>query len=291
MEIPNFKRTFTRALLVVVAHAAALAVLCAAGQTENSKVWCALEAHECSVAKAELADLQLHVAELHAENIALRKVGEQLTNNLDVLRTVSKQLANNLDECRAENVKQPLVWRLAAGRDHRDDDMLNLNVPPAPPPSQIPAPRRATLATPAPTPLTPIPTPFTPIPTTATPSATPSASPVPTTEGITTHSQLAAAVADPANSAIVVAADVTYPALSVITIDSGRSVSVIGRSAVDGGRVFFDGDGHSQHFYVTGGTLHIAFVILANGTASQTDSNCRRVDCRLFCEFVMNEHI
>ena len=156
-------------LLVVVAHAAALAVLCAAGQTENSKVWRALEAHECSVAKAELADLQLHVAELHVENIALRKVGEQLTNNLDALRTVSEQLANNLDECRAENVKQPLVWR-----DHRDDD-----TPPVPPLPQIPAPRRATLATPAPTPLTPIPTPFTPIPTTATPSATPSASPVP----------------------------------------------------------------------------------------------------------------
>ena len=261
-------------LLVVVAHAAALAVLCVAGQTENPKVWHASEARECYVAKAELADLQSHVAELRAENIALRKVGEQLTNNLDALRTVSEELANNLDECRAENVKQPLVWRLAAGRDHRDDDMLNLNVPPAPPPSQIPAPRRSTLATPVPTPFTPIPSPFTPIPTTATPSATPSASPVPTTEGVTTHSQLAAAVADTDTSVVVVEADVMFPFFSAITVGSGRSVSVVGRSAVDGGRVVFDGAGHSQHFYVTGGTLHLAFIDLVNGTASQTDSDC-----------------
>jgi hypothetical protein len=37
----------------------------------------------------------------------------------------------------------------------------------------------------------------------------------------------------------------------------------------------FDGAGHSQHFWVTGGTLHIAFVNLANGTASQVETNCR----------------
>jgi hypothetical protein len=38
--------------------------------------------------------------------------------------------------------------------------------------------------------------------------------------------------------------------------------------------VVFDGAGHSQHFYVTGGTLHLAFIDLVNGTASQTESDC-----------------
>jgi hypothetical protein len=36
----------------------------------------------------------------------------------------------------------------------------------------------------------------------------------------------------------------------------------------------FDGAGHSQHFYVTGGTLHLAFIDLVNGTASQTEADC-----------------
>jgi hypothetical protein len=98
---------------------------------------------------------------------------------------------------------------------------------------------------------------------------------VPTTEGVTTHSQLAAAVADPANSVVVVEGDVQFPSFSVITVVSGRSVSVVGRSAVDGGRVVLDGGGWSQHFWVTGGTLHITFVNLVNGTSSQVDANCR----------------
>ena len=228
-------------LLVVVAHAAALAVLCA-GETEIPNF---SEARECSVAEAELA-------ELRAENIALRKVN---AGNIALLRS---------GEFRAESVK-PLVWRLAAGRDHLDNDS---------PLPQVPAPRRKILATPAPTPFTPIPTPFTATPTTATPSATPSVSPVPTTEGVTTHSQLAAAVADTDNSVVIVEADVTFPSFSAITVDAGRSVSVVGRSAVGGGRVVFDGAGHSQHFYVTGGTLHLAFIDLVNGTASQTDADC-----------------
>ena len=155
---------------------------------------------------------------------------------------------------------------------------------------QAAAPRRMTLTTPAPTPLTPIPTPFTPIPTTATPSATPSASPVPTTEAVTTHSQLAAAVADPAHSIVVVEADVTFPFFSWIKIDSGRSVSVVGRSAVDGGRVVFDGDGHSQHFWVAGGTLQIAFVDLVNGTASMLDANCRPVLWKCFGGSILVEN-
>ena len=241
-------------LLVIVARAAALVALCAAGGLEHAEVLLSSEAEESDCCVAKVNELQLHLAELRAENIALRKVNERV--------------ASDLDECR--------VWRLAAEHDHRNEPSVaaTRKDAPAPPLSHVPASRRKALATSAPTPFTPIPTPFTPIPTTATPSATPSASPVPTTEGITTHSQLAAAVADSANSVVVVEADVTFPPLSVIIVDSGRSVSVVGRSAVDGGRVVFDGAGHSQHFWVRGGTLHIAFVNLVNGTASNTDSYC-----------------
>ena len=243
------------ALLVVVAHAAALAAFCTAGSPGHAEVLhVPEEASECCVAK--VTDLRFQLSELRAENTALRKNNQRLTGDLD--------------ECRAESLAQPLVWRLTAGNDHRDDDELSTREgPPVPPPPQTPAlRRRKTLATPAPTPITPI-------PTTASPSATPSVSPVPTTEGITTYSQLANAVADPANSEVIVEADVAFPVFSAIVVDSERSVSVVGRSAVDGGRVVFDGAGHSQHFYVTGGTLHIAFVDLVNGTASQVETGCR----------------
>ena len=255
------------AFIVVVAHAVALtAALCtAAGSPEYATevVLQALEAEESDCCGTKVADLISRLTALRADNIELQKTNERL--------------AGELDECRAESVKQALVWRLAAKHDHSPElsTLATRKEPPAPPLAQIPAPRRRTLATPTPTPLTPIPTPFTPIPTTATPSATPSASPVPTTEGVTTHSQLAAAVADPANAIVVVEGDVKFPSLSAITVDSGRSVSVVGRSAVDGGRVVLDGDGHSQHFYVTGGTLHISFVNLVNGTTSVVEVNCR----------------
>ena len=267
-------------LLVVVAHAAALAGLCTAGSFEHAEVLLSSEAEKSELCAAEVAKLQSHLAEVSAENA--------------VLRDVNERLASSLDDCRrAENVEQPPRLIVLPDNNHRQappgatnhhhwpglpDEQLSAaathddaNAPPLP---RVSAPRRRTLATPAPTPLTPIPTPFTPIPTTATPSATPSASPVPTTEGVTTHSQLAAAVADPANSVVVVEADVVFPFFSAIIVDSGRSVSVVGRSAVDGGRVVFDGAGHSQHFWVAGGTLHLTFIVLVNGTASQTDADC-----------------
>jgi hypothetical protein len=38
--------------------------------------------------------------------------------------------------------------------------------------------------------------------------------------------------------------------------------------------VVFDGAGHSQHFYVTGGTLRLEFIDLVNGTASQVEADC-----------------
>ena len=100
---------------------------------------------------------------------------------------------------------------------------------------------------------------------------------MPTTEGVTTHSQLAAAIANTDDAVVVVEGDVAFPALSVIPVFSGRSVSVVGRSAVNGGRVVFNGAGHSQHFWVNGegSVLRIAFVNLVNGTASEIDSNCR----------------
>ena len=249
------------------------------------------EASESCVAK--VTDLQSHLTDVHAENTALRGVNEQLTGVLAeniALREVNKQLASSLDECRAGSVKQPQRLITAVGYRLSDEQLSTATMhedAPAPPVSRISVPRRRALTTPAPTPLTPIPTPIptplTPIPTTATPSATPTASPVPTTEGVTTHSQLAAAVANTDDVVVVVEGDVTFPSLSVIPVFSGRSVSVVGRSAVDGGRVVFDGAGHSQHFWVKGegSVLHISFVKLANGTASLVDSNCRRVDCRL----------
>ena len=145
-------------LLLVVAHAAALAALCAAGGPERA------EAEECECCAATVTDLELHVAELRAENLAQRKVIERQASDLD-----------GCGERSSESVKQPLVWR-AAERDHQDGwlsaatrkDTLS---PPLP---HVHAFRRRTLATPAPTP-------FIPIPSTAIPSATPSASPVPTT--------------------------------------------------------------------------------------------------------------
>ena len=243
--------------LVAIAQAAVLAAL----------LVCAAEGRDCLDAEdtrgccaAKVTDLESHVTVLSAENIALRKVIERQ--------------ASEIDECRAESIKQPPRLIMAKPSDNLRTATTHEDVPTSPF-TRGSAPRRRTLATPAPTPLTPIPTPFTPIPTTATPSATPTASPVPTTEGVTTHSQLAAAVADSANTVVVVEADVTFPLFSAISVGAGRSVSVVGRSAVDGGRVVFDGDGHSQHFWVAGGTLHISLVDLVNGTASQTDSNCR----------------
>ena len=183
----------------------------------------------------------VHAQVLHSSEEA---TSENCVAMVTDLREVIVRLERELDECRVDRVKPPLLITAA---EHL---------------------RRKPLATPAPTP-------FTPIPTTATPSAAPSASPVPTTEGVTTHSQLATAAADSANSVVIVEADVTFPASSVILVDSGNSVSVVGRSGVDGGRVAFDGAGHSQFFWVTGGTLHIAFVNLVNGTASQVEANCR----------------
>ena len=115
--------------------------------------------------------------------------------------------------------------------------------------------RRALLVTPAPT----------ASPSIVTPSSSPSVSPVPTTEE---WFELSAKVADLAIPEIVIETDVAYPSQSPITINTDRSVSIVGRSVVDGGRVTLDGLGDSRLFLVkSGGTLHLTNLNLVNGSA------------------------
>jgi hypothetical protein len=65
-----------------------------------------------------------------------------------------------------------------------------------------------------------------------------------------------------------------FPSMSTIIVESGRTVLVVGRSAIDGGQVVFDGAGHSQYFRVMGGTLHISFVNLVSGSAPEPEGTC-----------------
>ena len=58
-----------------------------------------------------------------------------------------------------------------------------------------------------------------------------------------------------------------FPSQSPITIDPDRSVSIVGRSADDGGRVTLNGLGASRFFVVDGGTLHLTHLNLVNGSA------------------------
>ena len=106
-----------------------------------------------------------------------------------------------------------------------------------PSPNKPPRHQRALSATPAPTPLTPI------------PSIEPSVSSAPTSME---WFELADAVAA-TNEEIFVEADVVFPSQSPIIVDSNRSVSIVGRSAEDGGRVTLDGLGDSRFFIVDGG--------------------------------------
>ena len=243
------------AFLLVVAHAAALAALCAAGGLEHAEVLLSSETEECECCAAKVADLKSHLAE-HITKVAdlQSHLAEHIAENI-ALRKVKERLESDLDECHDESAKQPLVWRLTA--EYRPEEPSTATTEPLP---QVPAPRRKTLATPAPTP-------FTPIPTTATPSATPSASPVPTTTAITTYSQLENAVVDTTNSEVVIAAPFAFPSQAPILIGADRSVSIVGTSAVDGGRVTLDGAGRSRLFFVTDGSLSLSFLDFVNATA------------------------
>ena len=72
------------------------------------------------------------------------------------------------------------------------------------------------------------------------------------------------------NSDIVVEAPIAFPSQSPIMVEvASHSISIVGRSAVDGGRVTLDGLEHSRHFYVIGGTLHLSNLNLANGASLQ----------------------
>ena len=84
--------------------------------------------------------------------------------------------------------------------------------------------------------------------------------------------QLASAVADTTNEEIVIEADVMFPSQSPITIDPGRSVSIVGRSGDGGGRVKLDGLGDSRFFVVDGGLLYLTHLNLVNGSAPESES-------------------
>ena len=138
----------------------------------------------------------------------------------------------------------------------------------APSPNKPAQHQRALSATPAPTPLTPI------------PSIGPSVSLTPTSMA---WFELAAAVADATNEEIFVEADVMFPSQSPISIDSDRSVSIVGRSAEDGGRVTLDGLSDSRFFIVDGGALHLTFLNLVNGSAPEPDRMCQVSDGDYSC--------
>ena len=236
------------------------------------------------------------------------------------MRKVSQRLAGEIDECRAESLKQPLVWRLTAGNEHRDDELSTApkrEGPPSATPSVSPVPttegittysqlmseesepittaalraelrsvraelteceanppakpsqhQRMTLSTPAPTPLTPI------------PSSAPSVSSAPTSEE---WFQFSAAVADATNEEVIIEAYVAFPSQSPIIIDSSRSVSIVGRSAEDGGRVTLDGLGDSRLFEVYGGTLYLSHLNLVNGSAPEPYRACQSADGDYSC--------
>ena len=129
----------------------------------------------------------------------------------------------------------------------------------APSPNKPSQHQRALSMTPAPTPLTPL------------PSSAPSTSSAPTSKEWV---ELAAAVADATNEEVLVDADVMFPSQSPIIIDSTRSVSIVGRSAADGGRVKFDGLGDSRFFVVDGGTLHLSHLNFVNGSAPEPYVAC-----------------
>ena len=73
---------------------------------------------------------------------------------------------------------------------------------------------------------------------------------------------------------ILVEADVMFPSQSSITIDPGRSVSIVGRSENDGERVTFDGAAGSRFFVVDGGALYLTHLSLVNGSAPESNGAC-----------------
>ena len=107
--------------------------------------------------------------------------------------------------------------------------------------------------------------------------ATPTPTPVPTTNDITTYAQLSAAVASKiSDEEIVVVADMAFPSQSPIAINTSQSVSIVGRSSAGNGeatgRVTLDGLGDSRLFLVRKfGTLYLTNLNLVNGRTAVTE--------------------
>ena len=66
----------------------------------------------------------------------------------------------------------------------------------------------------------------------------------------------------------------TFPKNSPIRVENGRSVSITGRSALDGGRVTLNGLGASRFFIVVGGSLTIEHLDLVNGSSPDPNGQC-----------------
>ena len=111
-------------LLVVVAYAAALAALCAAGSLEHAEMLLPSEAEERSeCCAARVTDLLAHLAELDAENIVLRKANERLTGEVDENVKVNERLTGELNEY----VKVTSDWRASAMSVPWQDGALTFN--------------------------------------------------------------------------------------------------------------------------------------------------------------------
>ena len=225
-------------------------------------------------------------------------------SRLTDLKAENEQLRADLEQCRSDSVKQPLLWRTvpsvseppgfqSSPARHRTTTSKPIPIPNSetqPPfwPIDLSTKRfedfvgedhsthrRKILATQSPSAApsaSAVPTTFTPIPTTQNPSAAPSVSLAPTTEGVTSHGQLTAHVADTAVSEVVIEAPIAFPSQAPITVESGRSVSIVGGD--EESWVTLDGAGQSRLFLVNGGTLSLAFLNLVNGSTRVPGSGC-----------------
>lgn len=194
----------------------------------------------------EVIRIQIAETEQESRTAELQAEVERLSN-------VIAEKDDSLEESLADNVAQPLAWRTAGGLGDGEPTERSVKRRRVPDTTGAPHGRRADA------------TESSAVPTTLSPSASPSVSPVPTTTGVTTYAQLAAHANDEANDKVIIEADLYFPAQAPITVESGRSLSIVGRSAIDGGRVTLDGQGQSRQFLVIGGTLELSFLILVNG--------------------------
>ena len=225
-----------------------------------------LEEHERLAAQCtdREAELQAEIERLRTALSTQQTNREKHTNKLTTPLLTTRHRREKVDHRRVEGqTDQP--------------PLLSQSLPPADRDARAEPPRRSsrrvTLTTPVPTPLIPLPTPSTPIPTTTVPSAMPSTSPVPTTVGITTYPQLRNVI-DAGSSDVVVEGDgIFFPSQAPITIESGRTVSIVGSGSASGGLMRLNAQYHSRHFMVYG-TLSLTSLSFVNGTAPDPSSVC-----------------